>query len=87
MFNCRRIRRSTNALLDVRTTNPVLNLKEGKRMARNPNDTAEEKEYVFEIHGEIVVTSYSEEQAEGRLRDDLADLVREGLANETIEIQ
>lgn len=64
MFNCRRIRRSTNALLDVRTTNPVLNLKEGKRMARNPNDTAEE-----------------------RLKDDLSDLVREGLANETIEIQ
>ena len=56
-------------------------------MARNPNDAAEEKEYVFEIHGEIVVTSYSEEQAEERLRDDLADLVREGLANETIEIQ
>lgn len=56
-------------------------------MARNPNDTAEEKEYVFEIHGEIVVTSYSEEQAEERLKDDLAVLVREGLANETIEIQ
>ena len=33
-------------------------------MARNPNDTAEE-----------------------RLKDDLADLVREGLANETIETQ
>ena len=56
-------------------------------MARNPNDTAVEKDYIYEVHGEIVVTDYSEEQADEQLLDDLPNLIREGLRNGTIEIR
>ena len=54
---------------------------------RNPNDTSEPKEYIFYISGEVIVNAYSEEGAEERLDDYLADLIKEGIANETIEIK
>lgn len=54
---------------------------------RNPNDTSEPKEYIFYISGEIVVEDYSEEQAEEQFYDRLKELVLEGKANGTIEIE
>ena len=56
-------------------------------MARNPNDTAVEKEYVFEIGGEIVVEDYSKERAKEQLYDRLKELILEGEADGTIEIR
>ena len=54
---------------------------------RNPNDTSEPKEYIFYISGEIVVEDYSEEQAEEQLYDRLKELILEGKADGTIEIE
>ena len=54
---------------------------------RNPNDTSEEKEYIFYISGEIVVEDYSEEQAEEQFYDRLKELILEGKADGTIEIE
>ena len=56
-------------------------------MARNPNDTAVEKDYIYELEGEIIVTDYSEERADEQLLDNLSELIREGLRNGTIEIR
>ena len=56
-------------------------------MARNPNDTAVEREYTYEVEGEIVVTDYSKERANEQLLDNLHELIREGLRNGTIEIR
>ena len=54
---------------------------------RNPNDTSEPKEYIFYISGEIVVEDYSEEQAEEQFYDRLRELILEGKADGTIEIE
>ena len=54
---------------------------------RTPNDTSEEKEYIFYISGEIVVEDYSEEQAEEQFYDRLRELILEGKADGTIEIE
>ena len=54
---------------------------------RDPNDNAETKEYIFYITGEIVVEDYSEDQAEEQLHDRLKELILEGRANGTIEIE
>ena len=54
---------------------------------RNPNDNSEEKEYIFYISGEIVVEDYSEEQAEEQFYDRLKELILEGIANGTIEVE
>ena len=54
---------------------------------RNPNDTSEEKEYFFYISGEIVVEDYSEEQAEEQFYDRLKELILEGKADGTIEVE
>ena len=54
---------------------------------RNPNDNSETKEYIFYISGEIVVEDYSEEQAEEQFYDRLKELILEGKADGTIEIE
>ena len=54
---------------------------------RNPNDTSEPKVYFFYISGEIVVEDYSEEQAEEQFYDRLKELILEGKADGTIEIE
>ena len=56
-------------------------------MALNPNDTSVEKEYVFEIHGEVVVTDYSEEQAEEQIKQHFSDLIWEGLKDNSFQIK
>ena len=54
---------------------------------RNPNNSAETKEHIFYITGEIVVEDYSEEQAEEQFYDRLKELILEGKADGTIEIE
>ena len=54
---------------------------------RNPNDSAETKQYIFYITGEVVVEDYSEKQAEEQLHDRLKELILEGKANGNIEIE
>ena len=70
-----------------RGENLVSTRKEADMSNRNPNDKAETKEYIFYITGEIVVEDYSEEQAEEQLHDRLKELILEGKANGTIEIE
>ena len=53
----------------------------------NPNDTSEEKEYIFYISGELTVEDYSEEQAEEQFYDRLKELILEGKADGTIAIE
>lgn len=55
-------------------------------MARNPNDNAVEKEYVFEIHGEVTVCDYSEEMAEEQFYDRMNELIREAIKDGMVEI-
>ena len=54
---------------------------------RNPNDNSETKEYIFYISGELTVEDYSEEQAEEQFYDRLRELILEGKADGTIEIE
>ena len=56
-------------------------------MARNPNDTAIEKEYVFEIGGEFIVTAYSEEDATEQVKENLRELVSDAVRDGSIEIR
>lgn len=56
-------------------------------MALNPNDTAVEKEYVFEIHGEITVVAYSEKDAEKIIEEDLREIVSDAYRNGDIDIR
>ena len=56
-------------------------------MARNPNDTTIEKEYVFEIGGEFTVTAYSEEDAEEQMKEHLRELVSDAVRDGSIEIK
>ena len=54
---------------------------------RDPNDNVETKEYIFYITGEIVVEDYSEKQAEEQFYDRLKELILEGKADGTIEVE
>ena len=54
---------------------------------RDPNDSSETKEYTFYISGEVVVEDYSEKQAEEQFYDRLKELILEGKADGTIEIE
>lgn len=56
-------------------------------MARNPNDTTVEEEYIYEVHGEIKVPAYSEEEAEERIKEDLGELIEDAIRNGSIEIK
>ena len=55
-------------------------------MARNPNENLIENEYYFEIHGEIVVPAYSEEDAEYQLEENLREILADAVRSGTIEI-
>jgi hypothetical protein len=52
-----------------------------------PDDGVEEQEYIFEIHGEITVDAYSEEDAEDVLENNLRDLLVDAYYNGDIEIR
>ena len=54
---------------------------------RNPNSMEVEKEYVFEIHGEIVVSDYSEEQAKEQVWDMLPQEIKVAIDNSLLEIK
>lgn len=56
-------------------------------MTRNPNDTTIEKEYVFEVCGEITVPAYSEEDAEEQVKESLRELVADAVRDGEIEIK
>lgn len=56
-------------------------------MARNPNDTSETKEYVFEVHGEVIVRGYSEEDAKYWLDEELEEVLADAVRNGTLEIK
>ena len=53
---------------------------------RNPNSMEVEKEYVFEIHGEIVVSDYSEEQAKEQVWDILPQEIKDAMDNNQLVI-
>ena len=53
---------------------------------RNPNSMEVEKEYVFEIHGEIVVSDYSEEQAKDQVWDKLPQEIKDAMDNNQLVI-
>lgn len=55
-------------------------------MAVNPNDTAKEREYIFEIYGEVTVCDYSEEQAEEQFHENMSELIRDAIRDGKIEI-
>ena len=52
-----------------------------------PDDDLIEREYIFEIYGEVKVMGYSEEGAEETFYDNLKELILEAKDNETIEIK
>ena len=56
-------------------------------MTRNPNDTTIEKEYIFEVMGEITVPAYSEEDAEVQLEEDLREILADAVRDGDIEIR
>lgn len=56
-------------------------------MARNPNDTTVEKEYVFEIGGEFTVRAYSEEDAEEQVKENLREILADAVRDGDIEIR
>lgn len=56
-------------------------------MSRNPNENLVEEEYIFEIHGEITVKAYSEEDAEHQLKELLDELVVEAKRSGELEIR
>ena len=51
-----------------------------------PGDNLKEKEYLFELHGEVTVTGYSEEGAERNLNDDIKSLLFNAWLDGDIEI-
>lgn len=51
-----------------------------------PGDRDVEREYFFEISGEIIVHAYSEEGAEEKLKNDIKELLYDAWTNENIEI-
>ena len=51
-----------------------------------PGDRDVEKEYIFEFNGEIVVSAYSEEGSEEKLKNDIKELLYDAWTNENIEI-
>lgn len=52
-----------------------------------PNDDLKEKEYVFEVQGEIIVRAYSENDAEERLKEDLRESFVDSVRNGDVEIR
>lgn len=56
-------------------------------MTRNPNDTTIEKEYIFEVMGEITVPAYSEEDAEVQLEENLREILADAVRNGTVDIE
>jgi len=56
-------------------------------MARNPNDTKKENDYIFEVHGEITVTAYDEEDAEYQLEENLNEVVKDAIRKGTVEVK
>jgi len=52
-----------------------------------PDDDLVEKEYVFEVHGEVTVKAYSEEDAEDLLEEDLREVLADGVRSGEIEIR
>lgn len=56
-------------------------------MARNPNENLTENEYLFEVHGEIVVPAYSEEDAEYQLEENLREILADAVRNGTVDIE
>lgn len=52
-----------------------------------PDDDLVEKEYVFEVHGEVTVKAHSEEGAEDLLEEDLREVLADGVRSGEIEIR
>ena len=52
-----------------------------------PGDGEIEKEYLFELHGEITVSAYSEEGAKIKLRNEIKDLLYHAFLDGDIEIE
>ena len=52
-----------------------------------PDDDLIEREYIFEIYGEVKVMAYSEEDAEEELRRNFKELVNDSYANGDIDVQ
>lgn len=52
-----------------------------------PGDGEIEKEYLFEIHGEITVPAYSEEGAKIKLKNEIKDLLYHAFLDGDIEVE
>lgn len=52
-----------------------------------PDDGLAEQKYIFEVHGEIIVEAYSEEDAEDVLENNLRDVLADAYYNGNIEIK
>ena len=79
----------------VKGTAKHLNLRKGVYGLSNyppgtfklPGDGEIEKEYLFELHGEITVSAYSEEGAKIKLRNEIKDLLYHAFLDGDIEIE
>ena len=52
-----------------------------------PGEDDEEKEYIFEVYGEIVIRAYSEEEAEKNLKDNLSYAFLEAYNDGTLKVE
>ena len=56
-------------------------------MARNPNENLVEEDYIFEVHGELTVKAYSEEDAEFWLKEEIEMHLYDAYKRGDIEIK
>lgn len=56
-------------------------------MARNPNETLTEKEYILEVYGEVTVNAYSEEDADIQLKENLKEIIVEAVREGSLTIE